>query len=101
MPDGENSADEIRRHQDGHRGAFFIERGDKRLAEMTYSVAGELRIIIDHTDVSDELRGTGTGAKLVAAAVEWARAERKMIIPLCPFAKSVFDKMPAYRDVLA
>ena len=67
---------------------------------MTYSVAGEKRIIIDHTDVSDELRGTGAGGRLVEAAVQWARAEKKIVIPLCPYAKSVFDKTPEYRDVL-
>jgi len=32
--------------------------------------------------------------------VEWARASGKKILPLCPFAKSVFDKKPEYRDVL-
>ena len=91
---------EVHREQTGHRGTFFIERGGKRLAEMTYSVAGKSMIIIDHTDVSDELRGTGAGGKLVEAAVQWARAEGKKIVPLCPYAKSVFDKTPAYRDVL-
>ena len=68
---------------------------------MTYTVAGATRVIIDHTEVSDELRGTGTGARLVDAAVQWARGEKKAVIPLCPFAKSVFDKTPAYKDVLA
>ena len=92
---------EIQREQSGHRGAFYIERDGKRLAEMTYSVAGETRFIIDHTEVSDALRGTGAGTKLVEAAVQWARAEKKKIVPLCPFAKSVFDKTPEYRDVLA
>jgi predicted GNAT family acetyltransferase len=96
-----SSVDDIGHDRSGHRGAFFVERSGKRLAEMTYSVAGELRIIVDHTDVSDELRGTGTGAKLVAAAVQWARAEGKLVVPLCPFAKSVFDKTPEFRDVLA
>ena len=91
----------IAHEETGHRGAFFLERDGKRLAEMTYTVAGATRIISDHTDVSDELRGTGTGAKLVAAAVEWARAGNKKVIPLCPFAKSVFDKTPDYKDVLA
>ena len=82
------------------KGAWVIERDGKRLAEMTYSMAGD-KIIIDHTDVSDALRGTGTGGKLVAAAVEWARANGKKILPLCPFAKSVFDKTADYSDVLA
>jgi predicted GNAT family acetyltransferase len=68
---------------------------------MTYTMAGEQRAIIDHTTVDDALRGTGAGKKLVEAAVLWARAERKKILPLCPFAKSVFDKTPAYADVLS
>jgi predicted GNAT family acetyltransferase len=84
----------------GHRGAFVVLRDGARLAEMTYTVAGS-RVIIDHTQVDDALRGTGTGAKLVAAAVEWARAEQVRLMPLCPFARSVFDKTPDYKDVLA
>jgi predicted GNAT family acetyltransferase len=93
-------APDIRHQRDGHKGAFVVERDGKRLAEMTYSMAGE-RAIIDHTTVDDALRGTGAGKKLVEAAVQWARAEGKKILPLCPFAKSVFDKTPAYADVLS
>lgn len=90
----------IRHERSDHRGAFVMERDGKRLAEMTYTVAGS-RVIIDHTTVDDALRGTGAGKKLVEAAVQWARADRVKILPLCPFAKSVFDKTPAYADVLA
>ena len=81
----------------GHRGAFTIEREGKRLAELTYTVAGS-RVILDHTNVEDELRGTGAGRELVRAAVEWARANDRRLMPLC---RSVFDKTPEYRDVLA
>ena len=81
------------------KGGWVIERDGQRIAEMTYSMAGD-KVIIDHTTVSDVLRGTGTGAKLVAAAADWARANGKKILPLCPFAKSVFDKKPELRDVL-
>jgi predicted GNAT family acetyltransferase len=77
-----------------------MERDGKRLAEMTYTVAGS-RVIIDHTTVDDALRGTGAGVKLVEAAVQWARAEHVKLMPLCPYAKSVFDKTPQYADVLA
>jgi uncharacterized protein len=85
---------------DGHRGAFVIRNGDRRLAAMTYSMAGETVMMIDHTDVDASLRGTGAGKRLVEAAVDWARAEGRQIIPVCPFARSVFDKMPEFRDVL-
>ena len=89
----------IAHEHSGHRGAFVWMRDGKRLAEMTYTVAGT-RVIIDHTDVDEALRGTGAGAKLVKAAVEWARAEQQRLLPLCPFARSVFDKTPEYSDVL-
>jgi predicted GNAT family acetyltransferase len=66
---------------------------------MTYSLAGDI-VIIDHTEVGPSLRGTGAGVALVAAAVGWAREGNRRMMPLCPFARSVFDRTPAYRDVL-
>jgi uncharacterized protein len=90
----------IEHEKSGHRGAFVWKHDGKRLAEMTYTVAGS-RVIIDHTTVDDSLRGQGVGGKLVRAAVDWARAEHARLMPLCPYAKSVFDKTPEYADVLA
>lgn len=90
----------IEHEQTGHRGAFFIEEEGRRLAELTYTVAGS-RVILDHTNVDDALRGTGAGRKLVAAAVDWAREEEVKLMPLCPFARSVFDSTPEFGDVLA
>jgi predicted GNAT family acetyltransferase len=90
----------IAHEHSGHRGAFVWLQDGKRLAEMTYTVAGT-RVIIDHTTVDDALRGKGAGAQLVKAAVEWARAENAKLMPLCPFASSVFAKNPDYDDVLA
>jgi hypothetical protein len=83
------------------KGSFFVEKGDIRLAEMTYSKAGARLIIIDHTDVSDELRGQGAGKQLVEAAVLYARKNKIRILPLCPFARSVFDKTPEWSDILS
>ena len=90
----------IKHETSGHRGAFVWEEDGKRLGEMTYTVAGS-RVIIDHTQVDDSLRGKGVGGKLVRAAVDWARHEDARLMPLCPYAKSVFDKTPDYGDVLA
>ena len=89
----------IEHEQTGHRGAFFVEEEGRRLAQLTYTVAGT-KVILDHTEVDDSLRGTGTGRKLVAAAVDWAREEDVQLLPLCPFARSVFDKTPEFCDVL-
>ena len=67
---------------------------------MTFSKAGEHMIIIDHTEVPDAFRGQGVGARLVARAVEDARAAGKKIIPLCPFANAQFRRHKEWADVL-
>lgn len=90
----------ISHERSGHRGAFVWQAEGTRLAEMTYTVAGS-RVIIDHTQVDDSLRGKGVGAQLVQAAVQFARTENVRLMPLCPYAKSIFDKTPEYGDVLA
>lgn len=88
-------------HEDnGNKGRFFITVDQLQAAEMTYTWAGTERIIIDHTEVSDILRGQSAGKKMVLQAVNYAREKGIKIIPLCPFANSVFQKMPEIQDVL-
>lgn len=91
---------EVKQEVNGHKGSFYIEENGTRQAEMTFSMAGDTIMIIDHTEVGDALRGKGAGLKLVNAGVEYARENNIKIIPLCPFAKSVFDKKEELRDVL-
>jgi uncharacterized protein len=91
---------EIKQKDNEKKGAFYIEENNKLLAEMTYVWTGTDRIIIDHTEVSDELSGKGIGKQLVAKSVEFARKNNLKIIPLCPFAKAIFDKVDQFKDVL-
>ncbi len=56
---------DIQHIEHGSKGAFIIKDNTERLAEMTYSKAGDSLIIIDHTEVSDALRGKGAGKQLV------------------------------------
>lgn len=67
---------------------------------MTYVWAGPDKIIIDHTEVNKEFAGKGIGKQLVLQAVKYAREHHVKILPLCPYAKSVFDKNPDLHDVL-
>ena len=85
----------------GTKGLFFVQQDGNILAEMTYTMASPEKMIIDHTEVSDELRGQNVGYQLVHTAVEYARTHQLKIIPLCPFANAVFKKKPEYADVLA
>nr|WP_231592765.1 GNAT family N-acetyltransferase [Pelagovum pacificum] len=70
-------------------------------AEMTFSRAGEGMLIIDHTEVPAALRGRKVGEKLVRRAIEDARRDGTIIVPLCPFAKAQIDRHPDWQDVLS
>jgi predicted GNAT family acetyltransferase len=87
-------------HEESETKGRYVIRLAGAEAEMTYSRAGQHLIIIDHTSVPDALRGRGLGEVLVHHAVEEARAAGRMIIPLCPFAKSQFDRHSDWSDVL-
>ncbi|MFA5667886.1 MAG: GNAT family N-acetyltransferase [Balneolaceae bacterium] len=76
------------------KGAFFIKDASTKIAEITYSKAGASRIIIDHTEVSDDHRGEGLGKILVAHTAKFAHEHTLEIIPLCPYAKAVLARNP-------
>jgi len=67
---------------------------------MTCVWTGNSRIIIGHTMVSDELRGKSAGKKMLQKVVEFARHKEIKIIPLCPFAQSLFSKNLEFHDLL-
>ena len=90
----------IQHEDDGKKGAFYHSNDNERLAQMTYVWTGAKSIIIDHTDVSELLKGQGAGKNLFMALVAWAEKEQVHIIPLCPFAKSLFEKMPQYNHLI-
>jgi uncharacterized protein len=91
---------EVKQKNDSNKGMFYIEQDGEIVAEMTYVWAGTEKIIINHTEVNEILKGQGAGKQMLSKAVEFAREKGLKIIPLCPFAKSVFDKTPEYGDVL-
>lgn len=93
---------EVKQIDNGKKGTFYIKIDGERLAEMTYSHSKPNELIIDHTEVSDSLKGQGVGYKLIEAAVEYMRTNSLKAVPLCTFAAAVFKKRhDAYADVLA
>jgi predicted GNAT family acetyltransferase len=86
--------------EEGGKGMFYVEENGDTVAELVYSIPSGDKIIIEHTEVDDSLSGKGVGKQLVQASVEHARANNIKIIPLCSFAKSVFQRVPEWQDVL-
>lgn len=72
--------------------------GKENIGESTYS-ASEKIWIIDHTFVEEKYQGQDIGRMLVDKIVEEAKQEGVKIIPLCPYALSLFRKDEKYKDI--
>ncbi|MDT7829907.1 GNAT family N-acetyltransferase [Pricia sp. S334] len=82
------------------KGFAMVREDGKRAGTMTYSIAGENYIIIDHTEVDPAFKGKGIGKQLLYKIVEMAREKEIKITPLCPFANAMFKKLDDIQDVL-
>lgn len=91
---------EILIKEEGSKGAAIAQDMDKKVGEMTYSIAGADLIIIDHTDVDPAYNGKGVGKQLLYKIVAMARERNIKIMPLCPFAAAMFKKTTDIQDVL-
>jgi predicted GNAT family acetyltransferase len=91
---------EFKHFKNGTKGHFSAYVGDKEAGKISYFYIGENRIIIDHTEVNNSYHGLNIGKKLVMQIVEFARENKLIVLPLCPFAKSVFERTKEIRDVL-
>lgn len=90
---------EIKHTDNGKKGEWTAMEGGVKAGEMTYVWAGEDKFIIEHTIGNPDFKGVGM--KLLDKAVAYARENNKKIIPLCPFAKKMFDRKEDIRDVLS
>jgi uncharacterized protein len=68
---------------------------DGLLAVADYRIDGE-RVVFTHTFVPPELRGQGIAEKLVLAALEWARTERRRVVPECTYVAGFMGKNPEF-----
>lgn len=91
---------EVHLEENEKKGRVYVGEANASLAEMTFSKAGESLWIIDHTAVSEQLKGQGVGRQMLQKVVEIARERSLKIMPLCPYAKSVFEKDDSIKDVL-
>jgi uncharacterized protein len=80
------------------QGAFYIEDERERIAEMTYYYAHD-KMVINHTEVNERLRGQDIGVQLVDKGVAFAKEKQIKILPACPFVKALFQKSSKYDDV--
>lgn len=90
----------IQQTEEMGKGKFFVTLENEELAFLEYSNVKGKVLTLKHTDVSDKLRGKGAGKQLIESAVAFAREQNLKVIPMCPYAKTIFTKNQHLRDVL-
>jgi uncharacterized protein len=77
--------------KDSGQGAFVIDEGDVRLAEMEMAINNG-NLTIYHTEVADELKGKGVANQLLSTMAAYARENKLKVIPLCPYVLAQFKR---------
>jgi predicted GNAT family acetyltransferase len=89
----------VRHEETNGRGAFFVERDGRRIAEQVYRRLGERRIRIVHTEVDPSLRRQGIARRLLDALVAWSRASETRVEASCSYARQQFERDASIKDV--
>lgn len=76
----------------GQNKLYIGESEDMPKAEITFQKNTNSNLIVDHTFVSDELRGQGIAGQLVEAMVNYAKQEGVKLVPECSYAKGYIEK---------
>lgn len=88
---------EIRHDQSVHR---FTSTVDGHDAFLEYEREGAV-LAITHTVVPPEIGGRGIAARLVEAALEFARGEGLKVAPRCSYAEAHLRRHPEHADLMA
>ncbi|HLP07598.1 MAG TPA: GNAT family N-acetyltransferase [Opitutaceae bacterium] len=85
-----------------HRGSEhrFETVVDSHTAVLEYVERGDA-LVFTHTFVPDALRGGGIAAQLTEAALQFARAHGKLVVPACSYAAAYLRKHREYAELVA
>ena len=72
---------------------------DGKLAVADYRLDGKI-MVFTHTFVPPEMRGRGVAEKLVRAALEWARAQGRHVVPQCSYVAVFVERHAEYQDLV-
>lgn len=80
--------------------AFQHKQDGKMLAEITWTLLADV-MVMDHTYVSESLRGQGVAKKLLDRAAEYAREQGYKMEAVCSYVVTAFERYKEYDDVKA
>ncbi|MBE1555145.1 GNAT family N-acetyltransferase [Sporosarcina limicola] len=78
--------------------AYRNEEDGNMRAEITWTILGDV-MVMDHTFVSETLRGQGIAKKLLDRAADYARENELKMEPVCSYVVTAFERYKEYDDI--
>lgn len=78
----------------------YEARVEGALAMIEYGLLDQ-SIVFTHTEVPEALEGHGIAQKMAHTALEDARAQRRLVVPLCRFVAKYIRRHPEYQELVA
>jgi predicted GNAT family acetyltransferase len=78
----------------------FELRTNGGFALLRYVARGDT-LDLTHTEVPPADQGQGLGETLVRGALELVAAQKKRVVPSCPFVRAYIDKHPEHAGLVA
>ena len=78
----------------------FVMEEDGYEAQVIYEMRGDV-LHLTHTLVPGAIGGRGIAAKLVQAAMDYAKENNFKVSPDCSYAEAWIRKNPSYQDLVA
>lgn len=88
---------EIQHNQDRQRFELQLEN---QLSVIDYELDGN-NLTLPHVGVPQPLEGRGIAGELTRSALDWARAEKYRVIPVCPYVQAWLKRHPEYQDLIS
>jgi len=86
--------------KDEGAGAYAAIVGDTEVAGLTYSVAGDNRLVLLAASVYPEFRNQGIATELIRRVLDDVRAQGKTVTILCPIVRTFIEYNPEYADLI-
>lgn len=80
--------------------SFEFEKDGEVIANIDWVLRGNI-MDMNHTYVSEVLRGQGVAKKLLDRAADYARENNYKMNPICSYVVKAFEKSEEYDDVKA
>ncbi|MGI8505707.1 MAG: GNAT family N-acetyltransferase [Solirubrobacteraceae bacterium] len=78
---------------------YAIDVDGARAGLLTYELEPQ-RISLMHAEIDPAMEGRGLGSRLIAFALEDARARGLAVLPFCPFVKSYIERHGEYLELV-